>query len=60
MEHEQYVKNLEALVTARTEQLRQSAILNETLKNALQEAKAIIDTALAKFAPADTIRVPVK
>lgn len=60
MEHEQYVKNLEALVTARTEQLRQSAILNETLKNALQEAKAIIDTALVKFAPADTIRVPVK
>lgn len=60
MEHEQYVKNLEALVTARTEQLRQSAILNETLKNALQEAKAIIDTALVKFAPADTIHVPVK
>jgi hypothetical protein len=47
-----YIKNLETLVTARTEQLRQASIRIYALEDALKQARAIIDGALSEKASA--------
>ena len=52
LDHEAYVENANILIAARTEQLRAALIRVEALQTALQEAKKVIDAALAKAASA--------